>query len=244
MSEAHKQAEAHWSYVKDVLKTHGEDDDVIDKIGFHYVSAMVHGHKHGVEGDWTGVIMCEAVSNETGGQTIRPISSGQLHTPVAAKYPRTVYLARAFEDWTYKHPWGDAPTWAAWATTACDGEKIWFEHKPTICERAAAWQCLVGAMYAYAAHNRNTPNWRDSLEARPGSYHNPLSLCEVNPEVGEYVRYKDSGPLLVAERGTGHPCTGCYFFTEDNPTAPCDINAELCNTDCDTLNIIYKEDNQ
>ncbi len=38
----------HWSYVKQILETHGESDDVIEKIGVHYRLAMVHGYKHGV----------------------------------------------------------------------------------------------------------------------------------------------------------------------------------------------------
>ncbi len=43
-------AETHWdTYVKKVLETHGEDADVVRKCGFHYVSAFVHGYKHGWE---------------------------------------------------------------------------------------------------------------------------------------------------------------------------------------------------
>lgn len=40
-------AEAHWKYIESLLLTHGESLDVVNKIGFHYVSSMVHGYKHG-----------------------------------------------------------------------------------------------------------------------------------------------------------------------------------------------------
>lgn len=39
----------HWSYVEALLEKHGEDKATIDKIGFHYRSAMIHGYKHGQE---------------------------------------------------------------------------------------------------------------------------------------------------------------------------------------------------
>ncbi len=42
-------ANDHWEYVKEVLITHGESNEVIEKIGFHYRSAFVHGFKHGVD---------------------------------------------------------------------------------------------------------------------------------------------------------------------------------------------------
>lgn len=42
-------AEEHWNYVKDLLGIHGEKSKIIDKIGFHYVTAFEHGYKHGVE---------------------------------------------------------------------------------------------------------------------------------------------------------------------------------------------------
>ncbi len=41
-----KLAEEHWDYVSKVLKTHGEDEKTIAKIGFHYKTAFVHGAKH------------------------------------------------------------------------------------------------------------------------------------------------------------------------------------------------------
>lgn len=44
-----KLAHQHWNYVRQILEAHGEDREVIEKVGFHYRSAMVHGFKHGVE---------------------------------------------------------------------------------------------------------------------------------------------------------------------------------------------------
>jgi hypothetical protein len=47
--EVRELAEEHFSYIEKVLKAHNEDDDVISKIRFHYVEAMIHGFKHCVE---------------------------------------------------------------------------------------------------------------------------------------------------------------------------------------------------
>ena len=52
MDIAEKLAEAHWSYIKELLLTHGEHIDNVEKIGFHYKSAMIHGYKHGVADAW------------------------------------------------------------------------------------------------------------------------------------------------------------------------------------------------
>ena len=38
----------HWNYIENLLKIHGEEDSVIEKIKFHYVQAMTHGYKHGL----------------------------------------------------------------------------------------------------------------------------------------------------------------------------------------------------
>jgi hypothetical protein len=40
--------ETHWGYIEQLLRVHGEDEKVIQKIRFHYVQAMKHGYKHGV----------------------------------------------------------------------------------------------------------------------------------------------------------------------------------------------------
>ena len=43
-------AENHWGYVREVLEDAGADSDqLIERIGFHYRTAMVHGFKHGAE---------------------------------------------------------------------------------------------------------------------------------------------------------------------------------------------------
>lgn len=41
--------DAHWKYVSSLLRTHGETEDMVTKIGFHYCSSFLHGFKHGVE---------------------------------------------------------------------------------------------------------------------------------------------------------------------------------------------------
>ena len=47
--EVTEMCEQHWNYVKGILLTHGENPDVIDKIGWHYIQAMIHGYKHAVQ---------------------------------------------------------------------------------------------------------------------------------------------------------------------------------------------------
>ncbi len=48
--QAKQKAEEHWNtYVKKVLETHGEDGHVLRKCEFHYMTAFVHGYKHGWE---------------------------------------------------------------------------------------------------------------------------------------------------------------------------------------------------
>lgn len=42
-------AEEHWKYVESLLKAHGEEDELIEQIGFHYISAFIHGYKHAME---------------------------------------------------------------------------------------------------------------------------------------------------------------------------------------------------
>lgn len=50
-----KMVEAHWEYVKSVLEMELSEDlqtdkeGYIDRIGFHYKTAMIHGYKHGQE---------------------------------------------------------------------------------------------------------------------------------------------------------------------------------------------------
>lgn len=42
-------ANEHWKYVKELLDAHCEDDENIERIGFHYKTAFIHGYKHGRE---------------------------------------------------------------------------------------------------------------------------------------------------------------------------------------------------
>jgi len=59
MKSAEKLAEEHWStYVRVILKAHGEDDGVIEKCGVHYRTAFVHGFKHGAESTRGGTDSC------------------------------------------------------------------------------------------------------------------------------------------------------------------------------------------
>ena len=46
---AEELANQHWSYVEDLLKVHGEKENVIEKLRFHYVTAFQHGYKHSKE---------------------------------------------------------------------------------------------------------------------------------------------------------------------------------------------------
>ena len=47
--EFRERAEAHWKYVEQVIRLHGESEMVIQKIGFHYKTAIIHGYGHGYE---------------------------------------------------------------------------------------------------------------------------------------------------------------------------------------------------
>lgn len=49
LDEVKALVDAHWRYVENLLRTHGEPDASLNKIGFHYKSAMLHGYKHGME---------------------------------------------------------------------------------------------------------------------------------------------------------------------------------------------------
>ena len=49
MHRAKELAEAHWGYVKELLKISGVQEQEIKRIGFHYVTSMIHGYKHGYQ---------------------------------------------------------------------------------------------------------------------------------------------------------------------------------------------------
>jgi hypothetical protein len=40
---------AHFSYIENLLLSHGESDIMIDLVKFHYCSAFEHGYKHAVQ---------------------------------------------------------------------------------------------------------------------------------------------------------------------------------------------------
>jgi len=46
------QAMAHWRYIEGVLNTHLIDPDEIERVGFHYRTAFVHGWKHAEEAQY------------------------------------------------------------------------------------------------------------------------------------------------------------------------------------------------
>jgi hypothetical protein len=57
---------------------------------------------------------------------------------------------------------------AQWATTDADGRMAFFDVKPDVVEVVAAWMCGGGCLdHAEYTTNVETPDWRDSLEARP-----------------------------------------------------------------------------
>ena len=41
--------ERHWLYIKKLLEIHKENSTIINKIAFHYKTAMIHGYGHGWE---------------------------------------------------------------------------------------------------------------------------------------------------------------------------------------------------
>jgi hypothetical protein len=50
MKTAQELADAHWSYIESLLKTHGQsDDNILQIIGWHYKTAFIHGFGHGEE---------------------------------------------------------------------------------------------------------------------------------------------------------------------------------------------------
>jgi len=49
MERAKRLAEEHWSYVEELLTTHGVDRDGVEITKFHYISAFIHGYKHAME---------------------------------------------------------------------------------------------------------------------------------------------------------------------------------------------------
>jgi hypothetical protein len=54
-AKAKELARDHWGYVQDVLRLHGQSDELINIVGFHYIAAMIHGVKHGIELERNGL---------------------------------------------------------------------------------------------------------------------------------------------------------------------------------------------
>ena len=44
---AEQLAGRHWEYIESLLEQHGIEETNLEGIGFHYVTAFVHGFKHG-----------------------------------------------------------------------------------------------------------------------------------------------------------------------------------------------------
>ena len=62
MTRAKELSKEHSAYVRELLVRHGEDPWVVEKIIWHYETAMVHGYKHGV--DETNKNICIAETGE------------------------------------------------------------------------------------------------------------------------------------------------------------------------------------
>jgi hypothetical protein len=41
--------EEHWNYIEKLLLVHGESPKELEKIKYHYITAMEHGYKHAME---------------------------------------------------------------------------------------------------------------------------------------------------------------------------------------------------
>ena len=50
-----KTVDDHWDYIEKFLIVHGESEEVIKRIKFHYTTAFRHGWKHGVESTVTAL---------------------------------------------------------------------------------------------------------------------------------------------------------------------------------------------
>ena len=49
IKRATKLAMEHWKYIEELLHSHKESEETIDKIKFHYIEAFIHGYKHAKE---------------------------------------------------------------------------------------------------------------------------------------------------------------------------------------------------
>lgn len=60
-----KVALEHWAYIENLLKNHEEENDIIKKVKFHYISAFVHGAAHQYEKDHNDIKISEFVFPKT-----------------------------------------------------------------------------------------------------------------------------------------------------------------------------------
>jgi len=49
MEDVNKIAADHWEYIKSLLIQHKIDLPELNRIGFHYRTAFIHGYKHGID---------------------------------------------------------------------------------------------------------------------------------------------------------------------------------------------------
>lgn len=62
MERAKQLASEHGKYIRELLNKHGEDPWTIEKIMWHYETAMVHGYKHGLQDSGGSVFMLDGGS--------------------------------------------------------------------------------------------------------------------------------------------------------------------------------------
>jgi len=58
-------AAMHWRYVEKILRTHGEQESIIEKCRVHYLSALIHGWKHAKEDSGEAVFIPEGAAQTT-----------------------------------------------------------------------------------------------------------------------------------------------------------------------------------
>jgi len=49
MQTIRKLADDHWEYIEEVLRLEGVEEERIDRTGFYYKTAFIHGYKHGID---------------------------------------------------------------------------------------------------------------------------------------------------------------------------------------------------
>ena len=49
LDRAGELSDAHWEYIRSLLVLHAVTDEEVERIGWHYRAALVHGYGHGME---------------------------------------------------------------------------------------------------------------------------------------------------------------------------------------------------